>query len=144
VLGKRERHEVGRRARPRIPHRAPVQVLHGLHRAVRLRVPEQIGRAGHLGADDLHRRALGGGADDAEDAVGHREVGAVGDDRLQRLGAAARPGDLDLDARVPEDAGFHAGGNEVRVPQAALADRRADLFLGGGGNGDQGRANPGY
>src|SRR5207249_11526169 len=61
------------------------------------RSPEQFVRAGHLRRNHADRRALGVGAEGAEQAVRHRHIDAAGIDDLQRLPATFGEEELDIE-----------------------------------------------
>jgi hypothetical protein len=96
--------------------------------AFRPRIPERVGRAGRLRADDLHRHALGVGGDSAERAVGHGDVDRAGDHRGERRSAAFRIEDVDVEAGFLEEPLLDAELDEARVPEAALSDRNLECF----------------
>ena len=70
LLHERGDDAVRRRAVGRIGDRLAVGVLQRLDRRVRRHVPEEVGRAGGLGADDADRRALRVRGKHAHDAAG--------------------------------------------------------------------------
>jgi len=106
-----------------------VHVRNRLERRIGRHIPEQIGRADHLAADQAKRRALGVSADRARYADAGCEVQAAANHRLLGLGAARGEQDLKLQAVSLEDAGALAEFGDARIPQATLWNRDADLFL---------------
>src|SRR5690606_1415926 len=125
IRGARQRQdrEVGGRAGPREADRLAVGIGERLDRAVGAHVPEEIAGPGRLRAHDADRRALDEGRHDAGDAVAQSEVAALGDDGLERLGAAAGPGHVDLEILLLERALLDAEDGDHAVPDALLADR---------------------
>src|SRR5215471_5609769 len=79
----------------------------------------------------LDRHALGIGRDDAEDAIGHRDIDTAGDHRRERRGAAFGVENVDVEADVLEVALLEADVDEGAVPKAALGDRDLQGFGGG-------------
>jgi hypothetical protein len=122
LLHELQENEIGRRAGRGERDGLAVGVGEPPDAAFRPRVPERLGGAGRLRADDLHRHALGIGRDHAEHAVGHGDIDAAGDHRCQGRGAAFGVEDFDVEAGFLEITLLEADVDEGAVPEAALGD----------------------
>ena len=120
---------VGQRSRGRDAHRAALEVVLGLHRAV-------LGHHHHDGAGPVghrrngeHRRALDLEGDGG--ATAERKIDGIGGERLHQPRIAAEIGDLKIDAVRLEDAGGDTdiGRHEGEVLRLGLANADGDLRL---------------
>lgn len=123
--------------------RLAVEVLDGLDGRRGRHVPEQIGRADDLTADDTDRRTLGERAEGSGHAGGGRDVHTAGDQRLDRFGPGRRIKDLQLEPVLGKDAAALSELGNAGVPGAALRHRHLEHILRGCGRDRGGQQRPG-